>query len=293
MYKQIKLLESKLLEANKNLTNIKNILANTQTQLDNTTKLLENVYTELNKYKLKGSLCSINGKKYETTIFNIVQKCTLNNTAFNTQLINELGGSSNKIDILCNFRNIKDIGIEIKKAKSPDWCQSIIKYNTTTNMWETTGKHPTNCKLIFNKLINDIKLFDGILPPFINKNLTYDDWTSIKNTTNIWDDLYIDIPSDTIRKLYLEKGCKYIQISDGYGLYHLDKDICGFNVPLFELEQQLRIRIKVHHTKTTKGFCSLSVTAACQPKNIKKLSKSSYSIDNINKLPINLVYNPD
>jgi hypothetical protein len=34
----------------------------------------------------------------------------------------------------------------------------------------------------------------------------------------------------------------------------------------------------------------LSVTIACQPKNIKELENSQYSLDNKIKLPTNLVY---
>jgi hypothetical protein len=73
-------------------------------------------------------------------------------------------------------------------------------------------------------------------------------------------------------------------------LYHLGNDICGFNVPEFICEQQLRIRTKIHTKKNTKGFCKLSVTVACQPINIKKLIKSNYNLDNINLLPKNLIY---
>ena len=62
------------------------------------------------------------------------------------------------------------------------------------------------------------------------------------------------------------------------------------NVPLFDLEQQLRIRTKIHTKKNKKGFCSLSVTAACQPKNIKELILSQYTLDNKDKLPGNLIY---
>ena len=40
-----------------------------------------------------------------------------------------------------------------------------------------------------------------------------------------------------------------------------------------------------------KRFCKLSVTIACQPKNIKNLVKSNYSLDNIDLLPHNLIYN--
>ena len=112
-----------------------------------------------------------------------------------------------------------------------------------------------------------------------------------KKKTNKWDDIYIDIPSDTITKLYQAKKCNYIQISDGCGLYHLGNDICGFDVPLFKIEQQIRIRTKIHTKKNKKGFCNLSVTVACQPKNIKELIPSKYSLDNKDKLPPILIFN--
>jgi len=35
---------------------------------------------------------------------------------------------------------------------------------------------------------------------------------------------------------------------------------------MFCLEERLRVRIKVHARKKKNGFCSLSVTVACQPK---------------------------
>jgi hypothetical protein len=53
-------------------------------------------------------------------------------------------------------------------------------------------------------------------------------------------------------------------------------------------EQQIRIRTKIHSKKNKNGFCDLSVTCACQPKNIEKLQNSDYSLDDINKLPKNL-----
>lgn len=82
-----------------------------------------------------------------------------------------------------------------------------------------------------------------------------------------------------IMKLYREKCCSYIQISEK-GLYHLGNDICDFKVPPFLCEQQLRIRTKIHERKNKKGFCKLSVTIACKPKNINSLENSSYSLDN-------------
>ena len=99
----------------------------------------------------------------------------------------------------------------------------------------------------------------------------------------------MNIKNDTIKKLYTEKGCKYIQIS-GKGLYHLGDDICDFKVPEFICDQELRIRTKIHKRKDKKGFCHLSVMAACKPININNIEDSKFSLDDKNKLPKNLIY---
>jgi hypothetical protein len=87
----------------------------------------------------------------------------------------------------------------------------------------------------------------------------------------------------------VKKNCKYIQISDK-GLYHLGNDICDFKVPAFICEQRLRVRTKIHKKINNKGFCKLSVTIASQPKNIKNMQNSEYTLDNHLKLPLNLSY---
>ena len=240
----------------------------------------------------KGSLCSINGNKYEKEIYDIVSKCKLNDIPFNTQSENELGGSSAANDIECNFKKIKDIGIEAKKYNTPDFMQCSLSYdkNLKKLVPSKKGKIPEECKKVFEELFKDIKLYNGDIPPFLEKKITHTEWKSIKNKTDKWNDCYFDIPDNTIKKLYNKKGCSYIQISDGYGLYHLGDDICNFNVPEFKNNQQLRVRTKIHTKKNKKGFCNISVTAACQPKKIESIKKSIFSLDNINKLPENLNY---
>lgn len=242
--------------------------------------------------KTKGSQCSINGNQYEKTIHNITTHSYINEKPFNTQKVDELAGSSFKNDIECNFNGEKDIGIEIKKYNTPDWMQCVIKYNKETKHWEATnkGKTPIECRNIFNKLINEINIYNGDIPPFMEKSITHEEWVKIKSETTKWNDIYIDIPSDCITKLYSFKKCNYIQISNGYGLYHLGSDICKFDVPLFNIEQQIRIRTKIHTRMNKKGFCNISVTAACQPKDITKIKQSKYSLDNKAKLPVSLIY---
>ena len=242
----------------------------------------------------KGALCSVNGTIYEKAIHRIVEKCTINGKIFNTQLDSELGGSSSKNDIECNYNASKDVGIEAKKYNTPDWMQCSIVYDEMLQKWSPTTrcKIPDKSRELFNDLMNnDHNIFNGEIPPFMKKQITHQEWIQIKKETDTWNDYYFTIPGDTIRKLYKEKGCQYIQISNGYGLYHLGVDICNFNVPVFEVDQHIRIRTKIHKKNNKKGFCKLSVTMSCQPKNIKSLTKSSYSLDSLDKLPPILVYN--
>lgn len=243
------------------------------------------------KNNIRGSGCSKEGKKYENIIYNIVTKCYLNNNLFNTQIENELGGCNSHNDIECNLFGIKDIPIEIKKSKTPDWMQCSINYDKELCNWFGSKKNkiPNKSKKIFEELINGKILFNGKIPPFVNTNITHNDWINIKKESVYFNDMYMDCPHDTIKRLYREKGCYYIQISEK-GLYHLGEDICGFNVPEFICPQHIRLRTKIHTRKNNKGFCNLSITISCKPVNIKEIIESPYSIDSIDKLPEKLVY---
>ena len=246
-----------------------------------------------NETKEKGSRCSISGKKYELAVYNIVKKTRLNGIEFNTQIESELGGCSSKNDIECNMKKAmaRDISVEIKKLKTPDWMQCCLKYDDTDKKWIGSKKNkiPEASKKVFEELITTVTLFNGKIPPFMLKDITHEEWVKVKSETTDFNDVYIECPSDTIMKLYSEKGCSYIQISDK-GVYQLGNDVCDFKVHAFICDQQLRVRTKIHKKKNKKGFCKLSVTVACQPKNINNLVSSEFSLDNRMKLPSNLVY---
>ncbi len=254
-------------------------------------EIIKSLKKELEEKNRKGSKCSKEGSKYEKVIHGVVKKTILNGKLFNSQSEEDLGGSGSKIDLECNFKKNKDLGIEAKKCNTPDWMQCSIKYHEKEGKWcpSKKGKIPNECQELFKQFINNVKLFGGDIPPFMKKKTTHEEWLQIKKETNKWNDKYIDIPNNIIKDLYRKKGCSYIQISE-YGLYHLGNDICEFGVPEFVISQQIRIRTKIHARNDKKGFCSLSVTAACQPKDIKSLKKSMYSLDNKDKLPINLIY---
>jgi hypothetical protein len=243
-----------------------------------------------NVKNIKGSNCSKNGNQYEIDIHTILVNTTINSEKFNTQKISDLGGSSDKNDIECIF-NGATIGIEVKICTTPDWMQCSLKYNMESNLFECSKKSkiPKESLAIFNSLLNNLNLYDGNVPPFVKQDITHEEWIDIKKKSTIWNDKYLDIPHDIIKKVYSAKGCKYIQLSK-YGLYHLGDDICNFGVPEFIVDQRIRIRIKIHSRKNKKGFCDLSIMAACQPKKISTLNKSPFSLDNKDKLPKNLIY---
>jgi hypothetical protein len=228
----------------------------------------------------KGQLSLKNGIAYEQKIHEIIRKTVYNGKQFNTQTMEELGKSSHKTDLLCE----NDIGIEVKSnINSPDWVQSSIYYSE--NQWKVTKRTKLlpNSVNILNESLYDKQIFETI--PNLS-NMTYEEWKKIKKN---WKDVFIPINNNTIQTLYREKNCDYIQIQH-YGLYHLGEDPCNFNVPYFETsEQRLRVRIKVHSSNKN-NKCVLSVTAACQPVKPKTIPKSNYSLDNIEKLPSNLIF---
>jgi len=172
----------------------------------------------------KGSGCSISGKKYELQVYNIIKKCKLNNLDFNTQPEVDLGGCSSNNDIECKLGHIS-IPIEIKKLKTPDWMQCSLKYDNVNEKWmgSLKNKIPDASKKIFEGLISNTILFNGNIPPFMLRDIQHEEWTKLKKMTTDFNDAYIDCPNDTIKRLYSEKGCIYIQISDK-GLYHLGND---------------------------------------------------------------------
>lgn len=267
------------------------MLLNLRKSLDTQIRMINT--NQKKKLKNRGYLSYKKGKEYEIQVYNILKLCKINNHYFNTQHLYELGGNTNKNDIECNLNKNYDIPIEIKKKSSPDWMQCSLHFNN--NKWETKpkGKITDQNRYLFNELLQNKNdgniLFNNNIPIFFKKKITHYEWTNIKKNTTDFNDIYFNIPNNTIRNLYNNKGCFYIQISNK-GLYHLGNDICNFGVPEFNCKQEMRIRIKIHKKKDKNGFCKLSVMAACKPKNINKIKNSPYSLDRIDRLPKNLLY---
>ena len=242
----------------------------------------------------KGSKCSKSGEDYEKKVYYIVKDCYLNGEKINKQNEKDLGGSSSRCDLML----IKNAGVEIKRGFVPDWSQCCIIFDKKTKSWiaKPKGRNLDEVKKIFNELLKGHKLFNG-KNPLKEKKMKHDDWKELKKKTKDYRDNFINIPSDTIKEIYKLKGCAYIQIND-FGLFHLGKDVLGFDVPEFNIEQVMRIRIKVHSSGIIDDGpdkdCTLSVTASLRPKDINSFEPLKrdfqYSLDEIEKLPKNLIY---
>ena len=233
-----------------------------------------------------GAGCSVSGHNYEKKIAAVCRQIRSPHSAIplNTQREESLGGSTAGIDIVLNWKSEGDIGVEAKRP-TPDWMQMCLERKD--DRWIGKAEHskiPSACREQLNELLMHTTLFQGKLPPFMEKTMTHAEWVAIKTADPDLKDHYIhNIPNTTIAELYRKKGCSYLQV-DGKGLYHTGEDTCDFQVPLFECPQQLRIRIKIHKTNPFHA----SVTVAAQPVNLAALAPSPFSLDSLERLPASL-----
>lgn len=235
----------------------------------------------------KGSGCSASGTAYERQIAAVCRlaKSPHHSQPLCTQTDDDLAGSGAGIDIKLNWWSSCDIGVEAKRP-TPDWMQmKLVASASGSYVGVVGGKIPEASRLIFNQVLSTLTLFGGKTPPFLLGDITYSDWTALKASSSDFKDVYIPCASATIAALYRAKGCQYIQVA-GKGLYHTGEDVCGFGVPLFVCDQQVRVRIKVHGRCNARGFASLSITAAAQPVSLASLVASPYSLDSAAALPL-------
>ena len=246
----------------------------------------------------KGKLIAESGLNYELEVYELLKNIYVSPAGeyfrydLNTQDVKEITNTNKKHDLVCNYFISEDskcrkIPIELKKYRTPDWSQISIEYDEHNKCWvpHSTSKVCKANKDLLAPFIKNMSMYNNKNPIFYSKTFKVAEWGKYKEENpDLVKDYYIDIPNDTIKKLYANTGCYYIQVSDGYGLYHLGNDIYGFGVPEFICEQVLRIRVK--RCGTRRGNVRLKLVMSPQPKNqCSKLPKSPYSLDNIDKLP--------
>jgi hypothetical protein len=241
---------------------------------------------------------TINGKRYEQQVNAVCREVVsphLPEVALSTSSAEQLGGcSSDRCDLVLNWKCVGDTVVEVKVRTAPDWMQATIVPGDATK--RATRNTPLRWHVkdqvknaaihdVFNRTMEHLPtpvLFDGQIPPFLNVPATsISNWDQIKSG---FKDQYIPVCDDEIAKAYAVKGAQYIQVS-GYGLYHLVHDTCGFGTIPFRCQQRLRIRCKRHGRKSraTHRDVPSSVTVSLRPI-LKTLKKSPVSLDRLQSL---------
>ena len=203
---------------------------------------------------------SLSGKAYEILVASIVRAGT---TAGSNRFINDVHIPWNG-----SF-----VDVEVKQTWNAEYGQKTAKLEDGV----LKVPHP-----LFQECIEHTELFDGKIPPFLQKtNTTFQEWDAVKE--QFADEYYTAAP-DSISRYYKEKGNAYVQIR-GLGLYHTGEDVCNFGVPFLETWTQLRIRCKRHGKK-----CPLTlkdVPSSVMASFWMKLAPppSPYSLDDPLKLP--------
>jgi hypothetical protein len=238
-----------------------------------------------------GAAASKAGIAYEHLVHSVTRQLTPKHSTlpFNTQMPQQLGGSSSQHDILCNWKTLYDTPIEIKKQGAIDWMQCSLFYGKKGWQPSKKGKNGGACRALFTELIRGHSLYKSV-PPFFEHSLSYEQWSKYKKD---YPTLIIPIPDSVISELYRLKGSKYIQISQ-HGLYKTtEHDFCDFDVPRFSCETVLRVRVKVHSTGLKSGGpCKMSVIASPYPVGLMTMSHSGSSLDSFYTVPHGLIYTP-
>ena len=116
-------------------------------------------------------------------VSSVISKSALNEHPFHTE--SSTAGFSPKIDILCNLNDKNDVGIEVKKSRTPDWQQCKIHYNDHKKQWVPVVKECFRkyYHFIFEELLKNCNLYNGMIPPFMERSITHTEWKEIKAST--------------------------------------------------------------------------------------------------------------
>lgn len=239
-----------------------------------------------------GASSALRGKEYEVRVHRIIKSCILDGEPLTVQDEKNVGGSSSKRDLVCAGDN----GIEVKRNLSgADFIQLVVRWDSDSCTWKgprrTRASHPLEIVekylVIITKEHEKKPLFYGMIPPLgINNRKEYIVWDKKYSDKRKEDgkkgkDYTFDVDDTFIRVNYSIKGNSYIQIKD-YGLYHLGNDVYNFGVPEFKPSKSwIRLRCKFHKGNIPS---SLTMSAKC-----KGLERSPYSLDDLSKLPPNLM----
>ena len=211
------------------------------------------------------------GHRYEKKIVEILKQKKL--------MPNELAGAGSGPGVDAMFiHKGKKYSIEVKnRANGAEFGQKRLIPEKKDNEWRWEWA-PKVKDLEITKHYTKIGVLDYLNKKKITPNkyrkpdqdLTYD---NVKEDQKNFEDVTYRISDETISLFYKEKA-DYIQIGNGYGLYHSKTDKAKLGTEKFRGSFVLRFRAKRH---TTKNYHCYSFFAVIKCKKLTK--KSNYNIE--------------
>ncbi len=181
------------------------------------------------------------GHRYEKKIAEIMKEKQV-------QLSKEPAGSSDGADL--EFVHLgKQYSLEMKEnVIKPDWGQVGIKYDSDKWVWSSAKDRKKEIIEVYEKLEHDGTV--GVLN-FLNANFVPNKGRvkkigkkereeDVKLLEN-----FLPVNPSTIKKFYAKTD--YLQVGDGYGLYHFKSDVADLGTDEINAEFVLRLRLKAHH----------------------------------------------
>ena len=184
------------------------------------------------------------GVLYEESVNKNLKKEKLQKSSFQSA-----GSDSNAPDAMITYQG-QDYKVEIKLDTGVDFGQGSLDYDVKNKEWILGGaKTPSGQQMRdFLTQMGVLKIVKKkwgpkgaprkyTVPPkqFKKTDVDFD----YKNFPNF----FVSIPKDTVANYYNSKDTYYIQIG-GKGLYYMGKDPAKLEVPEFDLELKLRVRLK-------------------------------------------------
>lgn len=181
------------------------------------------------------------GHKYEKKIAKIMKEKQVH-------LPKEPAGSSGDTDLEFLHKGGK-YSLELKEnVTKPDWGQVGVNYNLNKWEWSSAREKKKEIVEVYEKI--EHKGVVGVLN-FLNTNFIPNKGRlkKIGKKERVEDvkllEERIQLESDSIKKYYAKTD--YLQVGDGYGLYHFKSDIAKLGTNEIDAKFELRLRMKSHH----------------------------------------------
>jgi len=217
------------------------------------------------------------------------QKCNKNlaKKGLLPENINYYGGSDNTAPDGEFFYQGKRYKVEYKLDMKADFGQATLDYDKKKKCWYVTGKQ-TKEGLQIQELMRGAGVEDlinsnagwkksGIPNKFavdgrVTKAQAKEDYEEFGNK-------YVDIDSEAVNKYYAKKDTYYIQIGN-YGLYYMQDNPAGLDVPKFKPSLRVRMRLKAGGSGLAgadyynyRFVCALQITNTAIPKSKYDIEK--------------------